>query len=230
VRHGGHSPDVRAVREAATELMWTASAKTTREERAEVIRRLPPLLATLRHGMTAAGMAAPRQEDAIKALNLALTAAFGARSVTVSAEQLANLKNRLATIEELIPDDDFEIDDTWVLDEASHAQDGLEVVADGGSMPGPAMVEWAMQLRLGDAFTLDYRGRHDEVRLAWQGMHRQLSLFVTGKGRCVLFQKARLAAFLQAGLLLPVQDESLTTTATREALKKIEADPSRVMH
>jgi hypothetical protein len=218
------------VREAATELMWTASAKTTREERAEVIRRLPPLLATLRHGMTAAGLSQPRQEDAIKALNLALTAAFGARAVTVTEDQLADLKRRLETIEELLPDDDLEVDDSWVLDELAHDQEGLEVVSDGGSMPGPAMVEWAMQLQLGDAFTLEYRGRHDVVRLAWQGMHKQLSLFINANGRSVLFQKARLAAFLQAGLLLPVQDESLTVAATRSAIKKIEADPGRLLH
>jgi hypothetical protein len=230
VRHGGQSKEVKLVREAATELMWTASAKTTREERAEVIRRLPPLLATLRHGMTAAGLSQPRQEDAIKALNLALTAAFGARAVTVTEDQLADLKRRLETIEELLPDDDLEVDDSWVLDELAHDQEGLEVVSDGGSMPGPAMVEWAMQLQLGDAFTLEYRGRHDVVRLAWQGMHKQLSLFINANGRSVLFQKARLAAFLQAGLLLPVQDESLTVAATRSAIKKIEADPGRLLH
>lgn len=230
VRHGGQSEAVKAVQQTATELVWTASAKTTREERAEVIRRLPPLLATLRHGMTAAGMSPQRQEESIKALNLALTAAFGARAVTVTNEQLEQLKSRLETIEELIPDDDFEIDDSWVLDEASHEQEGLEVVADGGSMPGPSMVAWAMALELGDAFTLDYRGRHDVVRLVWQGMHRQLSLFTTANGRCVLFQKARLAAFLQAGLLLAVQDESLTVSATRQVMRKIEADPSRLVH
>ena len=68
------------------------------------------------------------------------------------------------------------------------------------------------------------------VRLGWQGMNKQLSLFVSVKGRSVLFQKARLAAFLQAGLLLPVQDESLTVAATRTAMKKIEADPARLVH
>jgi hypothetical protein len=230
VRHGGQSKEVKVVREAATELLWTASAKTTREERAEVIRRLPPLLATLRHGMSAAGMSAQRQEDAIKALNMALTAAFSARTSSVTPDQLAELKQRLEAIEELLPDSDLEVDDSWVLDEFAHDQEGLEVVAEGGSMPGPAMVEWAMQLRLGDAFTLDYRGREEVVRLAWQGMSKQLSLFVSAKGRSVLFQKARLAAFLQAGLLLPVQDESLTVAATRTAMKKIEADPSRLLH
>ena len=229
VRHGAQSADVRTVREAATELLWTASAKTTREERAEVIRRLPPLLATLRSGMGAAGMSAQRQDEALRSLNLALTAAFGARAVTISPQQLEQLKRRLETIEELLPDDDFEIDDAWVMDEASHQQDGLEIVSEGGSMPDPHMLDWAARLRVGECFMLDYRGRHEAVRLTWQGMHRQLTLFTASGGRCVLFQKARLAAFLQAGLLVPVQDESLTMAATRSAMEKINADPARLL-
>lgn len=229
IRHGPQSDSLIQVREAATELIWTATAKTTREERAQVIRRLPPLLATLRLGMNAVGMSAQKQEESIKALNLALTAAFGARAATISDEQFEHLKQRLETIEELLPDDDFEIDDSWILDESNHASDGLEVVADGGSMPEPAMVQWATQLAVGDAFRLEHRGRQETVRLVWQGMHRQLSLFSAGGGRCLLFQKARLAAFLQAGLLLPAQEESLTASATREALRRIEADPKRLL-
>lgn len=229
VRHGPNSEDVRRVRGAATELLWTASAKTTREERAEVIRRLPPLLGTLRSGMGAAGMSTQRQDEALRGLNLALTAAFGARAVSISPEQLEQLKRRLETIEELLPDDDFEIDDSWVLDEASHQQEGLEIVSEGGSMPDPAMVAWAERLRPGESFMLDYRGRHESVRLIWQGMHRQLALFGNDNGRFVLFQKARLAAFLQAGLLLPAQDESLTTAATRSAMEKLNADPKRLL-
>ena len=49
-------------------------------------------------------------------------------------------------------------------------------------------------------------------------------------GRCVLFQQQRLAAFLQAGLLLPAQEESLTVRATRTALAKLDADPSRLLN
>ena len=51
-----------------------------------------------------------------------------------------------------------------------------------------------------------------------------------GNGRCVLFQKARLAAFLQAGLLVPAQDESLTVRATRNALAKLDVDPGRLLN
>jgi urease accessory protein UreE len=77
---------------------------------------------------------------------------------------------------------------------------------------------------------LERHARSEAVQLAWHGLRRQLSLFVTAQGRCVLFQQQRLAAFLQAGLLLPAQDESLTVRATRTALAKLDADPSRLLN
>jgi hypothetical protein len=77
---------------------------------------------------------------------------------------------------------------------------------------------------------LDYRGQNEAVQLVWHGLRRQLSLFVSAGGRCILFQQQRLAAFLQAGLLLPAQDEALTVKATRSALAKLDADPSRLSH
>jgi hypothetical protein len=55
-------------------------------------------------------------------------------------------------------------------------------------------------------------------------------MFVTAQGRCVLFQQQRLASFLQAGLLLPAQDESLSVRATRSALAKLDVDPSRLLN
>jgi hypothetical protein len=55
-------------------------------------------------------------------------------------------------------------------------------------------------------------------------------MFVTAHGRCVLFQQQRLASFLQAGLLLPAQDESLSVRATRNALAKLDVDPSRLLN
>jgi len=76
---------------------------------------------------------------------------------------------------------------------------------------------------------LDYRGRNEPVQLAWHGLRKQLSLFVTPQGRCVLFQQHRLASFLQAGLLLPAQDEALTVRASRDALAKLDADASRLL-
>ena len=48
------------MKRAAADLIWSASAKVTREERAEVIRRLPPLLKRLREGMAVGRHGTPR--------------------------------------------------------------------------------------------------------------------------------------------------------------------------
>jgi hypothetical protein len=111
-----------------------------------------------------------------------------------------------------------------VLDLSGHESSGAGGGAEGGSMPTPAMLAWARELQVGSWYMLDYRGRNEPVQLAWHGMRKQLSLFVTPQGRCVLFQQHRLASFLQAGLLLPAQDEALTVRATRSALAKLDAD------
>ena len=97
-------------------------------------------------------------------------------------------------------------------------------------MPTPAMLSWARELQMGSWFMLDYRGRNEPMQLAWHGLRKQLSLFVSAQGRCVLFQQQRLAAFLQAGLLLPAQDEALTVRATRSALAKLDVDSSRLLN
>jgi len=231
VRYGGQSAETKTMKRAAADLIWSASAKVTREERAEVIRRLPPLLKRLREGMASANMAAERQEERINALNNALAAAFTAKAAVIPNDRLQDLMERLESIEELLPgSEDIEIDESLVLDLSGHESSELEVVADGGSLPTAAMIAWARELLVGSWYTLEYRGRHETVQLAWHGMRRQLSLFVTPAGRCVLFQQQRLAAFLQAGLLLPAQDEALTVKATRNALAKLDADPSRLMN
>jgi hypothetical protein len=203
----------------------------SREERAEVIRRLPPLLKLLRDGMASAGVSAEKQEDHIQSLNNSLAAAFTAKAAAIPTERLEELMERLETLEELLPEsDDVQIDESIVLDLSGYESSELEVVEEGGSMPTPAMLAWARELQVGSWYMLDYRGRNESVQLAWQGFRRQLSLFVTPAGRCVLFQQSRLAAFLQAGLLLPAQDEALTVRATRTALAKLDGDPSRLLN
>jgi hypothetical protein len=66
VRFGAATEQTRAMKRAAADLIWSASAKVTREERGEVIRRLPPLLKALREGMAAAGMDPARQDEQIR--------------------------------------------------------------------------------------------------------------------------------------------------------------------
>ena len=231
VRYGGQSAETKTMKRAAADLIWSASAKVTREERAEVIRRLPPLLKRLREGMASANMAQEKQEERLNALNNALAAAFTAKAAVIPNDRLQDLMERLESIEELLPGtEDIEIDESLVLDLSGHESSELEVVADGGTLPTAPMIAWARELLVGSWYTLEYRGRHETVQLAWHGMRRQLSLFVTPGGRCVLFQQQRLAAFLQAGLLLPAQDEALTVKATRNALAKLDADPSKLMN
>jgi Protein of unknown function (DUF1631) len=229
VRYGTNSDETKLMKRAAADLIWSASAKVTREERAEVIRRLPPLLKRLREGMSSANLTGERQEERIHALNSALAAAFTAKAAAIPNDRLYELMQQLESLEEILPAaDDMEIDESLVLDLSGHESAELEVVSEGGSMPSAPMLAWARELLVGSWYTLEYRNRHESVQLVWQGMRRQLSLFVTASGRCVLFQQQRLAAFLQAGLLLPAQDESLTVKATRNALAKLDADPSRL--
>ncbi|HEX2542176.1 MAG TPA: DUF1631 family protein [Caldimonas sp.] len=218
------------MKRAAADLIWSASAKVSRAERAEVIRRLPPLLKTLRDGMDEAGIPLPKQDEHIQRLNNSLAAAFTAKAAAISHERLEELMGRLETLEELLPDsEDVDIDESLVMDLSGHESSELEVVAEGGSMPTPAMLAWARELQVGSWYMLDYRGRNEAVQLAWQGMRRQLTLFVSPQGRGVLFQQHRLAAFLQAGLLVPAQDEALTVRATRSAMAKLDGDPSRLL-
>jgi len=228
MRHGLQSQQTREVREAALELVWIASAKTSREERAEVIRRLGPLLAALRQGMLAGGVPGERQEATLRALNVALTAAFAARTATIDPDQFGRLKQRLEALDEILPDADFEIDDSFALDLSGHESDELEIVAEGGATPTAGALAATDEMLVGAWYMLDYRDRQEAVQLAWQGLRKQLSLFVSASGRCVLFQRRRLAAFLQAQLLVPAQDESLTIAATRSAIEKINADPDRL--
>lgn len=231
VKYGAQSAETKAMKRVAADLIWSASAKVSREERAEVIRRLPPLLKTLREGMDNAGVNAERQDEHIQKLNNSLAAAFTAKTAAIPRERLEELMQRLETLEELLPEtEDIDIDESLVLDLSGHESSELEVVGEGGSMPTPAMLTWARELQVGGWYMLDYRNRNEAVQLVWQGMRRQLTLFVSPHGRGILFQQHRLAAFLQAGLLLPAQDESLTVRATRSALAKIDVDPQRLLN
>jgi hypothetical protein len=230
VKEGTHSGATKSMKRAAADLIWSASAKVSREERADVIRRLPLLLKVLRDGMEAAGVSRDRQEEHVQRLNNALAAAFTAKAASISNERLAELMTRLETLEELLPEAlDIDLDEGLILDLSGHESADLEVVGDGGSAPTPAMLAWARELQVGSWYMLDYRERNEAVQIAWKGLRGRLTLFVSPKGRGILFQQQRLAAFLQAGLLVPAQQESLTVRATRDALAKLDLDPNTLL-
>jgi hypothetical protein len=230
VRFSAQGSQTKVMKRAAADLIWSASAKVSRDERAEVIRRLPVLLKSLREGMASAGMDTPKQDEHIQQLNNSLAAAFTAKAAAIPDDRLRELMERLETLEEMLPEQaDMDIDESMVLDLSGHQSSELEVVLEGGSMPTPAMLAWARELQVGSWYMLERGGSGEAVQLAWHGLRKQLSLFVTPKGRCVLFQQHRLASFLQAGLLLPAQDEALTVRATRNALAKLDVDASRLL-
>jgi hypothetical protein len=105
----------------------------------------------------------------------------------------------------------------------------IDIIADGGSKPNNAMVAWANELQIGAWFMLDHNGRMTRVQLAWRSDRRNLNLFAAVDGHTYLIQAGRLAAYLQAGLLLPQEEETLTVRATRDALAKLEANPERLL-
>lgn len=231
LKSGAASDSTKIMKRAAADLIWSAGAKVSREERADVIRRLPPLLKTLREGMAEAGLAPEKQDEHIQALNDSLAAAFTAKAAAIPAERLEELMARLEDLEEMLPDaDEMQIDESIVMDLSGHESTELQIVTEGGSMPTPAMIAWARELQVGGWYMLEHRGRIESVQLAWHGMRKQLSLFVSQQGRGTLFQQHRLASFLQAGLLVPAQDEALTVRATRSALAKLDADPQRLLN
>jgi hypothetical protein len=231
VRSGAQSEATKAMRAAATDLIWSAGAKVTREERAEVIRKLPPLLKKLREGMESAGVPADKRDEHVRTLNESLAAAFSAKAAAIPADRFEELRERLEALEELLPDaGDVQLDQTLMLDISGDDRSALEVVSEGGSMPTPAMLQWARELQVGSWYMLEHGGTNNAVQLAWQGARKHLSLFVTPQGRCLLFDQNRLASYLQAGLLLPAQDEALTVRATRTALAKLDADPARLLN
>lgn len=223
VQSGLHGEEIKVMKGAAADLIWSASAKVSHEERADVIRRLPGLLKVLRDGMSHAGLSLARQDEQIQRVNQALALAFTARTAPISRERLDQLMVRLETLEEILPDaEDLEIDESLVLDLSGHESSDLEVISAAADVaPSAEMLARARELQVGSWFMLDHRNRNEAVQLAWLGMHRQLSLFVSAQGRCVLFQQHRLAAFLKEERLIPLEEESLTSRATRSALEQI---------
>ena len=231
LRNGAHSDTTKGTRAAAVDLVWSAGAKVTREERAEVIRKLPPLLKKLRDGMESAGVPGEKRDDHIRALNESLAAAFAAKAAAIPPERFEELRERLEALEEMLPEaGDVQLDETLMQDLSGDDSNAMEVVGEGGSMPTPAMLSWAKELQVGSWYMLEYGEKTMAVQLAWQGARRHLTLFVTTTGRCLLFEQNRLASYLQAGLLLPAQEEALTVRATRTALAKIDADPARLLN
>lgn len=232
VKYGLKHEETGTLKQVASDLLWAASAKPSRADRARVIQQLPAILQRLRHGMGLLGYPPALQDQHIKSVSDTLADAFMSRTEEIPQESLDRLAKRLANLEDFLPDSnvgDLDLDDESIEMITGVDASNIEVIRQGGSQPNEAMRAWAVELQVGSWFTLDHNAKLNTVQLAWRSERGQLFLFVTSSGRCFLMPVVRVAAYLQAGLLLPAEEEALTVRATRDALAKLDANPERLL-
>ena len=232
VRYG--AKDARAMRfkQAASELVWSASAKPSRQERSRVIQGLPALLQTLREGLELVSVTGDEQSARIKVLTDTLAQAFMSKTAAIPVERIEAMAKRLSELEKYISEDG-KLDDMPLSVESIELMLGvdaadLNVIPNTDTPVEPAMLEWAKTLESGRWFTLDHNGARVQVQYVWRSRRKQLHLFASLDGHCYLLQAQRMAAYLQAGLLAVHDEEALTVRATRDALQKIQANPERL--
>lgn len=232
VRRGPQHKDTLTLKKSATDLVWAASAKPNRADRARVIQDLPNLLLRLRSGMTLLAMAPSEQDAHIKTVSDTLADAFLSKTQAIPQAKIDAMAQRLGNLEDFVSEDgmgDLPLDAESIEMMLGIDASAIEVVGNGGSKPTAAMMAWAQELQLGSWFTLDHNNQITQVQFAWRSDRKHLNLFAATSGKSFLIQGGRLAAYLQAGLLLPQEEETLTVRATRDALSKIEANPERLL-
>ena len=232
VKNGPQHEETLALKKSATDLVWAASAKPNRNDRARVIQDLPALLLKLRQGMELMNITGPEQEGHIKIIGDTLADAFLSKTEAIPQARIEAMAQRLANLEDFVGDDpntDLPLDADSIELMLGIDASMIEVIADGGSRPTIAMVAWAQELQLGNWFTLDHNGLSAQVQYVWRSERKQLHLFASPEGRSYLLQARRMASYLQAGLLLPNEEEALTVRATRDALAKLDANPERLL-
>ena len=235
LRYGAQDEQTVTLKRAASDLVWAASAKPNRNDRARVIQDLPQLLQRLRQGMSLLGIEGEPQEAQIKTIGSTLSDAFLSKTEAIPPAKIEAMAKRLANLEDFVTDEgdatDLPLDAASIelllgVDAAS-----LEIVPDTGHIKvGEDMLQWAHELQVGTWFMLDHNDRVSQVQFVWRSERKQLHLFASSDGRSFLIQVGRLASYLQAGLLVPAEEETLTVRATREALAKLDANPERLLN
>ncbi|KAF1072519.1 DUF1631 family protein [Variovorax sp.] len=235
LRYGGQDEQTVTLKRAASELVWAASAKPSRTDRARVIQDLPQLLQRLRQGMALLGIVGEPQEAYIKTIGATLSDAFMLKTEAIPQAKIEAMAERLAHLEDFVSDSggdaDLPLDATNIELLLGVDASTIEVVADtAGARATEEMLAWANELQVGTWFMLDHNDRVSQVQFVWRSDRKQLHLFASADGRSFLIQAGRLASYLQAGLLVPAEEETLTVRATREALAKLDANPERLLN
>jgi len=232
MKNGPQHEETLTLKRAAVDLVWAASAKPNRNDRARVIADLPKLLQLLRMGMGMLGLSVADQDGHLKVISDTLADAFMSKTDAIPVEKVEAMAKRLTNLEDYLSDEDvgdLPLDTESLVTMIGIDATDIEVIADGGSHPTEAMRAWAKELQLGSWFSLDHNGKVSHVQFAWCSGRKQLHLFASADGRNFLIQARRLAAYLQAGLLVPTEEEALTVRATRDALAKLDANPERLL-
>jgi len=233
LKYGVQDTQTVTLKRAASELVWAASAKPSRPDRARVIQDLPRLLQQLRVGMTLLGVVGEAQETHIKTIGTTLTDAFMSKTEAIPAAQIDALAKRLAHLEDFVSDEgtgELSLDAASIelllgVDAAT-----IDVAPDTSIKATEDMLQWARELQVGHWFMLDHNGRASQVQFVWRSERGQLHLFASADGRSFLIQTGRLGSYLQTGMLVPAEDEALTVRATREALAKLDAHPESLLN
>ncbi len=232
LRDGPQHADTISLKRAAADLVWAASAKPNRSDRAQVIQSLPDLLQRLRQGLTLMNVNGEAQDEQIKALTDTLADAFLSKTASIPQAHIDAMARRLANLEDFISDatlGDIPLNADNIEMLLGIDASSIHVVADNGAPVDSAMLTWAQELQPGTWYTLDHNGSSAQVQYAWQSQRKQLHLFAAIDGSSYLIQLHRLAAYLQAGLLVAQDEEGLTLRATRDALAKLDANPERLL-
>lgn len=232
VRDGPQHADTVVFKRTAADLVWAASAKPSRSDRAQVIQGLPALLQRLRQGLSLVGVNGAPQDAQIKTLTDTLAEAFVSKTASIPPEHIEAMAKRLENLEDFIDDavmGDFPLDADSIEMMLGIDASSIHVIADNDGPVDEAMVQWAHELSLGTWFTLDHNGASAQVQYAWHSQRKQLHLFAAIDGSTYLLQLRRLSAYLQAGLLVAQEEEGLTVRATRDALAKLGANPERLL-
>jgi len=183
--------------------------------------------------MALLGITGEPQEAHIKTIGVTLSDAFLSKTEAIPQAKIEAMATRLANLEDFVSDEgtsELPLDAASIelllgVDAAS-----IEVVPDTrGLKIAEDMLQWAHELQVGNWFMLDHNNRASQVQFVWRSDRKQLHLFASADGRSFLIQAGRLASYLQAGLLVPAEEETLTVRATREALAKLDANPERLL-
>ena len=232
MKNGPQHTQTLLLKRAAADLVWAASAKPNRDDRSRVIAALPRQLQILRQGMATLGLDVPAQDAHLKIISDTLADAFLSKTDAIPLEQVDAMARRLSNLEDYLSDEDvgdLPLDTASLVMMIGIDAANIEVIGQGGSQPTEAMRAWAEELQPGSWFSLDHNAKISHVQFVWRSERKQLHLFAAADGRNFLIQMRRLAAYLQAGLLVATEEEALTVRATRDALAKLDANPERLL-